>query len=53
MRRMILQGKIWEIRHLLKVYAEKYTYVHEWIHDMNRAKRKSAKIYPFPKKRLK
>lgn len=50
MKRVILQGKVWEVRHLLKMYAKKYTYVYEWINDMNLANKNPAKIYQFPKK---
>lgn len=49
MKRVILQGKVWEVRHLLKMYAKKYTYVYEWINDLDHPQRKTAKIYQFPK----
>lgn len=50
MKRVVLTGKIWEIRHLLKMYRKKYTYVAEWVQDVYPDEQKLAKIYQFPKK---
>lgn len=56
MKRVVLSGKIWEVRNLLNVYGKRYTYVTEWIDGMesNGKRRNSevtyATIYPFPKK---
>ncbi|WP_396122030.1 Z-ring formation inhibitor MciZ [Caldibacillus thermoamylovorans] len=56
MKRVVLSGKIWEVRNLLKVYGKRYTYVTEWIDGMeSNGERRDlevtyATIYPFPKK---
>lgn len=56
MKRVVLSGKIWEVRNLLKVYGKRYTYVTEWIDGMeSNGKRRDlegtyATIYPFLKK---
>jgi len=58
MKRVVLSGKIWEVRHLLKVYGKRYTYVTEWIDGMEGTGKSRdsedtyATIYPFPKKPL-
>lgn len=58
MKRVVLSGKIWEVRHLLKVYGKRYTYVTEWIDGMESTGKSRdsedtyATIYPFPKKPL-
>lgn len=55
MKRVSLSGKMWEIRHWLKVYSSKYEYVSEWIDSLesnsnvNKTKDKGAVIYSFPK----
>lgn len=56
MKRVVLSGKIWEVRNLLKVYGKRYTYVTEWIDGMESNGERwdsevtYATIYPFPKK---
>lgn len=54
MKRVILAGKVWEVRHLLKKYAERFEYVEEWIDFMDQSTIKNNnKIIPFPEKKEK
>ncbi|MGN1400577.1 MAG: Z-ring formation inhibitor MciZ [Bacillus sp. (in: firmicutes)] len=32
-KQIILSGKAWEIRHKLKEYGNKYTYITDWVKD--------------------
>ena len=42
MRKMILQGKAWEVRHLLKQYQHQFHYVNDWIQTMERLYKNKA-----------
>jgi hypothetical protein len=57
MKKVILKGKIWEIRYLLKVYEKQYTYVSEWINGMDsnlgnrNVPKKQTNLYPISKEK--
>ena len=39
---VILTGKAWEIRYLIRKYQKEYTYVKEWVDASNYSKKKKT-----------
>lgn len=42
MRKIILNGKAWEVRHLLRQYQQQFAYVADWIDTMEHLYKKCS-----------